>query len=83
MHVNAEGPPMYRAHLAVVELREKALVAREKARRARRVAVRTGVAGEAFGRQAIELDAKAALLERQAEEAMTALANAVVELSPR
>ena len=59
---------MYRAHLAVVELRERALAAREKAGRARRMAKHTtGDAGEAFRRQATEFDAKAALLESQLE----------------
>ena len=55
-------------HLAIVELREQALVAREKASRARRVALRSvGGAGDAFKREASEFDAKADRLENQIE----------------
>ena len=60
---------MYRKYLAIVELREKALHAREKARRARRVARLTpGNSSRAFERQAAELDAKAEHLEGQMED---------------
>jgi hypothetical protein len=60
---------MFRKHLAIVELREKALHTRERARRARRVARLTkGSSGDAFKREAAALDAKAEELERQKED---------------
>jgi hypothetical protein len=53
----------------MVELREKALTAREKAQRARRVAKLTaGDSGRMFERQAAEFDAKAEHLEGQMED---------------
>jgi hypothetical protein len=61
---------MYKAQLAIVELREKAFVARDRAQRAQRLATRTkGNAREALRRAAAEYETKAAMLESQAGEA--------------
>ena len=68
---------MHRKYLAIVELREKALGAREKARRARRLArLDEGNSGESFKRVATELDAKARQLEGQMEDLRSQLAAA-------
>ena len=60
---------MYSKSLELMELREVALAARQKAERARQLAARGGQrAGAVFEQQALELEARAAVLETRMEQ---------------
>ena len=59
---------MYGRHLEVVELREKAFAARERAEKARRLAARTFHKPASFDRYAVELDARAMTREQRIEQ---------------
>src|SRR5215469_12253118 len=64
------GRSMYTKELKIVELREKALSARDKAGQARRMVARIAETSEArvFEQHATEFDAKAAILDREIAE---------------
>ena len=59
---------MYRKHLDVVELREKAFTARQKAVRARLLAARAADKPAVFEEEAANLEAKAVELQRRMEQ---------------
>ena len=59
---------MYGKRLEIVELREKAFAARERAEKARRMAARTFHKPASFDDYAAELDAKAVILEQRIEQ---------------
>jgi hypothetical protein len=67
-----EGPViksiMYRKHLDVVELREKAFTARQKAARARLLAAQAAGQPAVFEEAAANLEAKAVELQRRMEQ---------------
>src|SRR6516165_1610664 len=59
---------MYGKRLEIVELREKAFAARERAEKARRLAARTFHKPASFDQYAAELDARAMTLEQRIEQ---------------
>jgi hypothetical protein len=70
---------MYPKHLEVVELREKAFAARERAARARLISSRTVHQLTLFEQGAVKLEARAAELERRMERVAAELETLGIE----
>jgi hypothetical protein len=73
---------MYRKHLDVVELREKAFIARQKAARARLLAARATGRPVVFEEAAANLEAKAVELQRRMEQLKAELDKLVTQTLP-